>query len=170
MNREGAQRFERRTLVLRNEIAFVKRSKRARSLARSLVRSLARAPRYLSVVEPRVALGVASVGEVEGRLFDHRHYWPPRAFSCLVGASAARRRSADSVRRRQSRSSSRAVRIVLASLPDRCRPRDTVSRIHDSKVIAREHSCGDPSICYPVCLIIHQRRVSVLSSVRGFVD
>lgn len=112
----------------------------ARSLVHSFIRSFARACAAcnLSVVEPRAsrrarrsggggAGGVVSVGEMEGEGGSSiiGITGLPRAFSCPVGS--ARRRSADSVSRRQStqsqsRSSSRALRIVPASL-DRSSPR-----------------------------------------------
>jgi len=108
--------YERRALVLRNESAFVyRRSEHTRSLGRMLARACA-ARCNLSVVGPRIAPrsvgGVSESEEVEGSSSIIGITGLPRASSCLVGS--ARRRSAGSVRRRQSRSSSRALRILLA--------------------------------------------------------
>lgn len=109
--------FERRTLVLRNETAFASGEERARSLARSFVRSRARAPRVIYPSSSPASLrvrpsGCRSAREVEGSSSIIGITGLPRASSCLVGT--ARRRSADFVRRRQSRTSSRALRICVA--------------------------------------------------------
>jgi len=118
-SRDACAGFERRTLVLRNESALREgESERARSL----VRSRARAPRVIYPSSSPASLRVRSAGcrsarEVEGSSSIIGITGLPRASSCLVGT--ARRRSAGFVRRRQSRTSSRALRIcvVLRSRP-----------------------------------------------------
>jgi len=109
----------------------------------------------LSVVGPRASLCAPPTGcrrEVKGRSSIIGITGLPRAFSCLFGS--ARRRSAGFVHRRQSRSSSRAIRTFFAF-------RTAFSAIStESAVIARNRGEIQPSI--------YLRRVSVLSRVRSF--
>lgn len=138
MNRERAARFERRTLVLRNEIAFVRRAERVRSFVRSLARSLVHSfvhslARALRVIYPSSSLASRSAfwrwwGSVGGGnrrggegLFDHRHYWPP---SCVL---VSRRIGAAAIGWFRE-SPSVSVSLQLARVTDRsCAPPSVVS-------------------------------------------